>query len=132
MMPDMATLMPASFLRGISSPKNMQPPIKMITVFMWPTTLYVSDDVAPITRNVDRLTCTPRRSKLSRHPDTVLKTPASVRNPTTHCQKQLRYGGAPDQCNRSQEGHMLIIKHIFFWPSKELLSEKTLGTSVRV
>jgi hypothetical protein len=67
MMPSMATLMPASFLRGISSPKNMQPPIRMMTVLMWPTTLYVSDDVAPITKKVDRLTC-------SRVPTMLLST----------------------------------------------------------
>ena len=33
MMPNMATLMPASFFRGMSSPKNRQPPARIMTVF---------------------------------------------------------------------------------------------------
>ena len=37
MMPPMAMAMPAAFLGGMVSPKNMQPPIRMITVLMCPT-----------------------------------------------------------------------------------------------
>ena len=48
-MPSMAVAMPRNFLSGISSPKNRQPPVRMITVLMWPTTLYVRLDVAPMT-----------------------------------------------------------------------------------
>lgn len=62
MIPDMATQTPSSFLGGISSPKKMQPPVKMSTVLMWPTTLYVRLLVQPITRKVDRLTSRPSRA----------------------------------------------------------------------
>ena len=50
---------PRNFWGGIASPKKMQPPARMMMVFTWPTILYVSDDVAPMTRNVDRLTTRP-------------------------------------------------------------------------
>ena len=53
-MPSMAVAMPRNFLSGISSPKNTQPPVRMITVLMWPTTLYVRLEVAPITCNDGR------------------------------------------------------------------------------
>lgn len=36
-----------------------------LTVLKWPTTLYVRDDVAPITRKVDRLTKTPSRPEIT-------------------------------------------------------------------
>lgn len=48
-MPSIAVAMPRNFLSGISSPKNTQPPVRMITVLIWPTTLYVRLEVAPIT-----------------------------------------------------------------------------------
>jgi len=48
-MPIMAVAMPRNFLSGISSPKNRHPPVRIMTVLMWPTTLYVRLDVAPMT-----------------------------------------------------------------------------------
>jgi len=38
-MPHMAVRIPTSFFKGISSPKSKQPPVKIMTVFMWPMTL---------------------------------------------------------------------------------------------
>jgi len=48
-MPIMAVAMPRNFFSGISSPKNRHPPVRMMTVLMWPTTLYVRLDVPPMT-----------------------------------------------------------------------------------
>ena len=45
-----------NFLPLMLSPKNATPPVRMMTVLMCPTTLYVSELVAPITRNVLRFT----------------------------------------------------------------------------
>ena len=44
-----------------TSPNRRRPPVSTKTVFMWPTTLYVRLDVAPMAKNVDRLTRTPSR-----------------------------------------------------------------------
>jgi len=41
------------------SPKSMTPPARMSTVLTWPTTLKVTPLVAPIMRNMDRLTSRP-------------------------------------------------------------------------
>ncbi len=41
------------------SPKSITPPARMSTVLTWPTTLKVTPLVAPIIRNMDRLTSRP-------------------------------------------------------------------------
>eukprot|EP00955_Chlamydomonas_euryale_P046349 353404-Chlamydomonas_euryale.AAC.13 len=37
--PHIAMDTPSSFFRGIESPKKTQPPVRMMTVLRWPTTL---------------------------------------------------------------------------------------------
>ena len=52
MMPPMASEMPANFFMGMSSPKKRQPPIRMMTVFTWPTTCRLKMIKSHATHNV--------------------------------------------------------------------------------
>ena len=59
-MPARAMQTPANFLGGIWSPKKATPPASTMMSLRWPITLNVRPDVAPIIRNVDHDTSSPR------------------------------------------------------------------------
>lgn len=64
-MPDIAMIIPSSRCGGIGSWNNPTPPAITSIVLRCPVTLKVTDEVAPMTRNVDRLTTSPSSAVLA-------------------------------------------------------------------
>lgn len=56
MTPLRVTKMPVMLRMSMGEPKAMKPNDKIIVSLKWPSTLYVTGDVRPITKKMDRLT----------------------------------------------------------------------------
>lgn len=81
-MPARAMQTPANFLGGIWSPKKATPPASTMMSFRWPITLKVRPDVAPIIRNVDHDTSSP---KICTQPTCLKSNPQKPSSKSTPC-----------------------------------------------